>query len=109
MMRERLLALRERQALLAARAQAEREQLAVHLARAEAALAWLERGRKALEEVRRRPLLLAAAALLVVAWRPRRALRLLAGGWSAWRLYRRARRWWDRLAPLVQGPSGRGA
>jgi hypothetical protein len=89
-------------------AQGEREQLAVQLARADAALAWLERGRSALEAARRQPLLLAAAVLLVMAWRPRRVLKLLASGWSLWRLYRQAQGWWQRLAPLARlGVGGR--
>lgn len=106
-MRARLIALRERQMRLAVRAQVEREELAVQLARADAALAWLERGRSALEAVRRRPLLLAAAAALILILRPRRVLKLLASGWSLWRLYRRAQRWWERIAPPGQRPAGR--
>jgi len=31
---------------------------------------------------------------LLVALRPRRALGWLMKGWSAWRLYRGAQRWW---------------
>ena len=108
-MRARLVALRERRVLLTARAQLEREQLAVQLAHADAALAWLERGRSALEAARRRPLLLAAAAVLILLWRPRRVLRLLASGWSLWQLYRRAQRWWERIAPPVQQPVGRAS
>lgn len=75
--------------------------MAVHLARADSALAWIGRGRAALEELRRRPLLLAAVALLALLWRPRRVLKLFASGWSAWQLYRRALRWWGRFGPLV--------
>ena len=106
-MRARLIALRERQTRLAVRAQGEREELAMQLARADAALAWLERGRSVLAQARRRPLLLAAAVLLVLAWRPRRVLKLLASGWSLWQLYRRAQRWWERIAPPGQRPAGR--
>jgi len=106
-MRARLLELHQRRAQLVARAQTEREQLAVQLARADAVLAWLERGRGALEAVRRRPLLLAAAAALILVLRPRRTLRLLASGWSLWQLYRRAQLWWERIAPPAQKPAGR--
>jgi hypothetical protein len=106
-MRARLLGLHQRRAQLVAHAQTEREQLAAQLARADAALAWLERGRSVLAEVRRRPLLLAAAVLLVMAWRPRRVLKLLASSWSLWQLYRRAQRWWERIAPPAQEPAGR--
>ena len=106
MIRARLVELRERQVLLAARAQLEREELAIRLERADAALVWLARGRDLVAEVRRRPLLLAAAVLLVMAWRPRRVLKLLASGWSLWRLYRRAQRWWERIAPLAGNAAG---
>jgi len=37
--------------------------------------------------------------------RPRRTLKLLVSGWSLWRLYRRARRWWDRLASVAAAPA----
>jgi len=106
-MRARLLALHQRRAQLVARARAEREQLAADLARADTALAWLERGRSVLAEVRRRPLLLAAAVLLAMAWRPRRVLKLLASGWSLWQLYRRAQRLWANVAPLVRNEASR--
>jgi hypothetical protein len=107
MTRARLLELHQRRAQLVARARTERKQLAAQLARADAALAWLERGRSVLVEVRRRPLLLAAAVLLVMAWRPRRVLKLLASGWSLWQLYRRARLWWERIAPPAPNSVGR--
>lgn len=107
-MRSRLLELRERQARLAVLAEGEREQLAVQLARADTALAWLQRGRSVLEAVRRQPLLLAAGVLLVMAWRPRRILKLLASGWSLWRLYRQVQLGWQRLAPRARlGTGGR--
>jgi hypothetical protein len=101
-MRARLIELHRRRALLVAKAAAEREQLAGYLTRADAALAWLGRIRSTFSRVGEHPLLLAAAAVLVVAWRPRRVLKLLAGGWSLWRLYRRALRLWTRFAPLLQ-------
>lgn len=106
-MRARLIELRERQVLLTACAQLEREQLAAQLERADAALAWLERGRSALAAAGRRPLLLAATAALILILRPRRVLRLLASGWSLWQLYRRAQRWWERIAPPAHKPTGR--
>lgn len=98
-MRARLIALRERRALLVARAQAEREALAGTLDRAEKALAWVERARGMLQEAAHRPLLVVGAVLVFAALRPRRALKLAAALWSAWRLARRAQRWWARLAP----------
>lgn len=105
-MRARLIELRERRQLLAARAQLEREQLAVQLAHADAALAWLERARSVLEALRQRPLVLAAATALILVLRPRRVLSLLASGWSLWQLYRRAQDWWERIAPPVPRRSG---
>ena len=109
-MRARLIELHQRRAQLAARAQAERELLAGQLARADAALAWLARGRSLLEEARRRPLLLAASALvLLLVLRPRRVFRLLAGGWSLWLLYRRAQGVWASIAPAFRTRAGRAA
>lgn len=108
-MRARLIELHRRRALLTARAQTERERLAVHLARADIALAWIGRVRAALEEIRRRPLLFGAVALLALAWRPRRVLKLLASGWSVWQLFRRAQRWWGRFLPLVDTSIARRA
>jgi hypothetical protein len=101
-MRARLIELHRRRALLVAQAAAEREQLAGYLERADAALAWLGRARGAFARAGQHPLLIAAAAVLIVVWRPRRVLKLLAGGWSLWRLYRRAQRLWTRFAPLLE-------
>lgn len=98
-MRARLIAVRERQVLLAARAQIERDNLQGYVAQADAVLAWVTRGRQAVEEAKRHPLLLAAGVLLLFALRPRRVLRLAASGWSAWQLYRRVRRWWLNQVP----------
>ncbi len=99
MMRARLLELAARRARLAERARTERGQLAALVARGDALSAWLETGRRVLDEARRSPLLVLAAVAVLAALRPRRVLRLLAGGWTLWRLYRSAQRWWQRLAP----------
>lgn len=106
MMRARLIDLAERRARLTGRAGAEREALAALVARGEAAAAWLETARNLFAELKRRPLLVAAAVALVTALRPRRVLKLLAGGWSLWRLYRNARRWWMRVAAAADVPAG---
>jgi YqjK-like protein len=95
--RARLITLAERRARLAQRAQGEREQLATLLERGDGALAWLEPGRRMLQALARRPLLVAAAVALLFVLRPRRTLKWLASGWSLWRLYRQASRWWQRL------------
>jgi hypothetical protein len=100
-MRNRLIGLRERRAQLVERARAERERLGVLVSRAEQALSWIEAGRRAFDEARRRPLVVLACAALLAAMRPRRALKLLASGWSLWQLYRRLRGGWRLAAPLV--------
>ncbi len=104
MMRARLIALAERRALLLHRAQSERETVAALVSRADAALAWVDKGRRVLQELGRHPLIIVAAVALVVALRPRRALKWLASGWSLWRLYRQARLWSQRLDAVLGAP-----
>ncbi len=107
MMRERLLALAEHRARLAARAQAERATLAALLAPADGASALamtlLRTVRRAMEAAQRQPLIAIAGVALLAALRPRRALTWLARGWSLWRLYHGARGWWLRFA--ATGPA----
>jgi hypothetical protein len=88
------MALGQHRALLIGRARAEREHLGVLVARADSALSWVEVLRKGADEVRRHPLLVAAALALLAVLRPRGAVKLLASGWSLWRLYQRVRRLW---------------
>lgn len=107
MMRARLIGLAERRAQLLQRAQSEREHLAALVTRGDGALAWLETGRRMLQELGRRPLIIVAVAALLVALRPRRALKWLASGWSLWRLYRQASRWWQRLDAAAGPPARR--
>lgn len=102
-----MIVLRERRARLVVRARGERERLAALLSRAEAAFRWIEVGRRVLEGARRQPLIVVAGAALLFALRPRRAVKLLASGWSLWQLYRRARRWWLRIASLPEGAGQR--
>lgn len=104
MMRARLIDLAERRARLTGRAGTEREALARLVARGDAAAAWLETARRLFAELKHRPLLVAAAVALVTALRPKRIFKLLAGGWSLWRLYRSARRWWMRIAAAAEVP-----
>ena len=101
-MRTRLIALRERQALLAARAEAERTRLGGYVAHAEAAFAWVDRARGAVDEAAHHPWLIAAGVLILFALRPRRVLRLAASGWSMWQLVRRLRRWWASAGPVAR-------
>lgn len=96
MIRARIIAARERQARLAERAQSEREQVDRYLARADAALSWVDQVRGAIAELRRRPLLIAGVALGVFALRPRRVLKLLASSLWLWRLSR-------ELRPVIAG------
>lgn len=107
-MRARLIALRERRTQLTERARGERERLAALLAQADAVSAWIDLGRRMLDEAKRRPLAVAVGAALLFALRPKRALKWLASGWSLWQLYRRARRWWLRFAPAAEAPARPG-
>lgn len=100
MTRERLIQLAERRARLVERARAERESLAALIGRTDEAASWLATGRKLLDELRKQPLIVAAGAAFLIALRPRRALGWIAKGWSLWRLYRGARRWWLRFAAM---------
>ena len=92
--RERLILLAERRARLQEKARAEREVLAAALERGDEVASLLQRARNIVEELRRRPWIVAGAVGLLFALSPRRALRWLMKGWSAWRLYRGAQRWW---------------
>lgn len=109
-MRERLLALAERRARLVARAQAERETIAALLAPADAvaalAASLIRTARRVLDLAGRHPLAVVAGVALLVALRPRRTIIWLSRGWSLWRLYHGARRWWLRFAPLTTASAG---
>jgi len=101
-MRERLVALAERRARLVARAQVERATIDALLAPTDGAVSLaallFRTARRALEEVRRHPLIAVAGVALLVALRPRRAIAWLARAWSLWRFYRGAYGWWRRFA-----------
>lgn len=98
MIRNQLIALAARRSQLAARAQAEREALARALMPADSAAnavaTLVAAARRAAEEARRHPEAVVVGAALLVALRPRRAFAWAARGWSLWRLYRGAQRWW---------------
>jgi len=109
MMRARLLAIAERRARLAVRASTERESLAAFMAHTDgpvrvATAAWAA-GRRLLDEVRDQPLLAAAAAALLIALRPRRALGWALKGWSLWRTFRGVQRWWQIFSATSGAPS----
>jgi hypothetical protein len=103
--RERLIRLAERRARLQAQARAEREALAAVLERGDEVASLLQRVRGIVEELRRRPWIVAGVVGVLVALRPRHALGWLMKGWSAWRLYREARRWWRQYVDRAPGPA----
>ena len=105
MTRDRLIGLSQHRALLIERARVERGQLAAQVARIESALSWVDAVQKGVGEARRHPLLVLAAVAVLVALRPRRAMKLAASGWSLWRLYVRARRLWTVATALAAGPA----
>ena len=102
MSRARIVALAERRAQLVERARHEREAVAGLLARTDApvqlAAQALAKGKRLLAELRERPAIAAAGVALLIALRPRRAFGWLLKGWSAWRLYRGAQRFWQRVS-----------
>ncbi|MGH8676598.1 MAG: YqjK family protein, partial [Burkholderiales bacterium] len=76
MTRDRLIALGQHRARLVERARVEREHFDALVARIESALSWVDVVQNGLGEVRRHPLLLLAGVALLVALRPRRAMKL---------------------------------
>jgi YqjK-like protein len=107
--RNQLIALGARRSRLAADAQSEREAIARAIAPADGAASvvasLLAVARRAAGEARQRPELVVAGVALLVALRPRRALAWIARGWSLWRLYRGAQRWWSRFDALTGAPA----
>lgn len=83
--------LAERRSRLVAQAAAQRTSLARHLEPWRARLAVADRGLAALRYVRRRPTLLAGAALLLAIWRPKGVGAWLRRGWVGWQVVRRLR------------------
>lgn len=100
-MRKQLSALRAQRTELLARAGAEREQLARYVTRAETATVWLDRVVRLLEEAKRRPFWFVGGVAALIALRPKRALRLVASGWSLWQATRSLRSLWRRLGPIT--------
>jgi hypothetical protein len=96
--RARLLRLAERRVRLSASAQAERERLGAIIDRSDGFAPVLQGARRLLDELKGRPWIVGAGVALLFALRPKRAFGWLAKGWSAWRLYRGALRWWQQIA-----------
>jgi hypothetical protein len=103
MTRDRLIALTQQRTRLVGRARVERQHLSTVAARIESKFRWVDAVHKGVDRVRRHPLLLAAGIVLLVALRPRGAVKLLASGWSLWQLYQRARRLWTVAEALAAG------
>jgi hypothetical protein len=97
--RAQLIRLTERRMRLAQHAHAEREVLAKAIARSDEAAVVFQRVRavalKIQALVREQPWIATVAVTLLVALRPRRSLGWLMRGWGAWRMYRKAQRWWQ--------------
>jgi hypothetical protein len=90
-MGKHLAALRERRRRLLAQADEERASLAASLARADAASAWLNTGLAMFAGARRHPVLVAGAAAVLLALRPRLTMRWLLRAWSLWRVVQSVR------------------
>ena len=90
-----------KRARLVEQAAAQREALSRQVQPLRVSLAVADQGVALLRTAGRHPLLLAAAAALLVVWRPRRALRWLEYGWMGWQLLRKLR---GRVAPGNRTP-----
>ena len=100
MMRERLLALRERRASLVIEADAQRTSVAALAGQVEKAAVWYDRAKGIVLKLREHPVWVAAGVGLFVAARPRKALKWVATGFSLWRGWRRLNATLDRFAPV---------
>ena len=99
MIRERLLALREKRALLVSRADEQRNQVLVIAGRLERAASWYDRARAIGRRLRANPLLVLAGVALLVAVRPRKAVKLFTTAYSLWRGWRSLKALLERYAP----------
>jgi len=102
MIREQLLALREKRALLVGRAEEQRHDVLVIVARLERAAAWYDRARAMGRKVRANPLWVVAGVALLVAARPRKAVKLFTTAYSLWRGWRSLKALLERYAPAPQ-------
>lgn len=108
MIREKLIALRERRALLVSRAEQQREGVVAIVERAEVAMHWFDRARAFGQKLRANPLWVVAGAAVLVALRPRKVFKVLATGFSLWRGWRSVRASIERYVPR-QAPARTGA
>lgn len=96
MIRERLIALRERRAALVARSDHQRESVAALVDRAETAFAWFDHVRSFGRMLRANPLWVAAGVGLLFALRPGKVLKLFGTGMTLWRGWRSLRAAYER-------------
>jgi hypothetical protein len=106
MIRERLLALRERRAALVARAETQRVEILAIVGKLERATAWYDRARAIGRKLRANPLWVVAGVALLVAARPRKAVKLFTTAYSLWRGWRNLQGLIERYAP-AQPPARR--
>ena len=99
MIRERLIALRERRAALVARSEHQREAVAELVGRVETLCAWVERARSLGRTLRAHPAWVAAGVALIVALRPRKMFKLFGTGLTLWRGWLRLRAAYERYVP----------
>ena len=99
MIREQLLALREKRALLVGRAEEQRHDVLVIVGRLEHAAAWYDRARVIGRKLRANPLWVVAGVALLAAARPRKAVKLLTTAYSLWRGWRSIKGLLERYAP----------
>ena len=92
----------KRQRLLA-KAAVQRVELAHQFEPWRARLAVADKGISVVRTVSRHPLLVAAAAIALAVWRPRRTVKVLQYGWVAWQLVRELREQPLGAAPLRRG------
>lgn len=98
MIRERLLLLRERRAVLIAHAEDQRTSVDSIVRRVERATAWIEKVKSVGRTLRAHPLWVVAGLALVAAARPRGVFKMAAAGFSLWRGWRRVSVLLDQLA-----------
>lgn len=99
-MRERLLVIRERRARLVADAEAQRERVFAVVEQADRVARLFDRARDLARRASAHPVWIAAGVALVVALRPRGAIKLAATGVSLWRGWRSLRAAAERFAPV---------
>ena len=91
-MNRKLAQLAERRSRLVAQAAAQRTALAHNLEPWRARLSLVDQGVCVFRHIGRHPVLMMGVALLLYAWRPRRAGKWLQRGWLAWQIGRSLRR-----------------